>query len=69
VHFHDGIDLESGQSKLLPVGEGMVDHKRAVELLQGVSYSGFLSGEWIKWEPADVHLPREIKTMKGYEQG
>jgi sugar phosphate isomerase/epimerase len=69
VHFHDGIDLESGQSKLLPVGEGVVDHKRAVELLQGVSYSGFLSGEWIKWEPADVHLPREIKTMKGYEQG
>jgi hypothetical protein len=30
-------------------------------------YEGFLSGEWIRWEPYDQHLPREIETMRRYE--
>ncbi len=32
------------------------------------SYEGFLSCEWISREPPDVHLPRGINTMRGYEK-
>jgi sugar phosphate isomerase/epimerase len=68
VHFHDGvIDGESVQLK--PIGEGIIDHLCAVQLLQADGYDGFLSGEWIKWADAyEVHLPRELATMKGYEK-
>ncbi|MDO9465317.1 MAG: hypothetical protein Q7J67_08480 [bacterium] len=31
-------------------------------------YDDFLSGEWINWEPYETHLPRELSTMKRYEQ-
>ncbi len=68
VHFHDGIDKKDGKSQLLPAGEGIIDHKKAVKLLMEAQYEGFLSGEWINWEPPDVHLPREINTMRGYEK-
>ena len=27
------------------------------------------SGEWIGWEPGDVHLPRELSQLKAYERG
>jgi len=68
VHFHDGRTKERGEgSNLVPIGQGMIDHKRAVELLLGMGYDGFLSGEWARWEPYDVHLPRELATMKRYE--
>lgn len=67
VHFHDGTD---GQSKLkmLPIGEGVIDHRRAVELLQAAGYEDYLSGEW-NWpeDPWQDHLPRELATMKRYE--
>ncbi len=62
LHIHDGDD-----SGMLPMGSGMVDHRRAVELLNTTDYSGFLSGEWINWEPYDVHLPREIAVLRSYE--
>jgi len=69
VHFHDGRPKEEGDGvNLVPVGEGIVDHRRAVELLLGAGYDGYLSGEWINWEPYDVHLPRELATMKRYER-
>ena len=64
LHVHDR-DPESGE--LCPIGEGDVDHHRALELLKTVDYDGFISGEWIGWEPYDVHLPREIGILKGYE--
>jgi len=67
VHFHDGLKKEDGGG-LTPIGEGIVDHRSAVQLLKSASYDGYLSGEWINWEPYDVHLPRELATMKGYEQ-
>ena len=66
VHFHDGIDTGDGL-KLCPIGEGIVDHKRALECLGEMGYNGFLSGEWIGWEPCEIHLPRELATMKRYE--
>jgi len=66
-HFHDGKAAEEGGG-LCPIGEGVVDHRRAVGLLKGIHFSGHMSGEWINWEdPWDVHLPRELATMKSYE--
>jgi len=67
VHFHDGI-CRGGKIDLKPVGQGEVDVRRAVELLEGIGYEGYLSGEWINWEPAEVHLPRELAAIKSYER-
>jgi len=66
VHFHDGV-LRESKSSLVPIGEGEVDHRKAVDLLLAMPYGDYLSGEWINWEPCAVHLPRELATMKGYE--
>ncbi|NLE67150.1 MAG: sugar phosphate isomerase/epimerase [Lentisphaerae bacterium] len=68
VHFHDGRK-DGGTLSLCPIGEGIVDHRRAVRLLKALPYADFLSGEWIGWEPYETHLPRELATMKGYEAG
>ena len=67
VHFHDGVTVGDGKLELRTAGKGMVDHRRAVELLKMASYEGYLSGEWNRWEPYTVHLPRELATMKRYE--
>ena len=67
VHFHDGSTTTDGL-KLVPIGEGDIDHRRAVELLKAAPYDDFLSGEWIGWEPYETHLPRELAIMKRYEQ-
>ena len=66
VHFHDGTMKDP--CRLRPIGQGDIDHKRAVELLQGDGYQDYLSGEWINWEPYEIHLPRELATVKGYEK-
>ncbi|NLF39958.1 DUF4404 family protein [bacterium] len=65
VHAHDG-DGEGGT--LRPIGEGVYDHRRALELLLRHGYGGFISGEWINWEPAEKHLPRELSTLRNYER-
>ena len=65
LHVHDGV-LATG--KLVPIGTGGIDHRRAIELLKGIRFDGFLSGEWIDWEPFDIHLPRELTTLRGYER-
>ncbi|MFH1613548.1 MAG: sugar phosphate isomerase/epimerase family protein [Planctomycetota bacterium] len=67
VHFHDGIKTAASM-ELSPVGEGIIDHKKAVRLLGGIGYQGFLSGEWINWRPYEDYLAAELATMKGYEQ-
>ena len=71
VHLHDGIlgKPAKGEGLLRPIGEGAIDHRRALELLAGADYAGYLSGEWIggkNWDPWEVHLPRELATLKGY---
>ena len=53
--------------KLVPIGHGEIDHRRAIDLLAADGYKGFISGEWIDWEPWTVHLPRELETLKRYE--
>ena len=68
VHFHDGVTDNEDKLTMVDIGKGQIDHKMAVKLLKSINYSGYLSGEWIKWEAADIHLPREIKIMKEYEK-
>ena len=60
LHIHDGTNADG---KLAPIGTGDIDHRRALELLKTIDYDGFISGEWINWEPYDVHLPRELAAM------
>lgn len=67
LHVHDGV-TENGNLVLKPIGQGVIDHRTALKLLKTISYSGFISGEWIGWEPYARHLPRELATMKEYEQ-
>jgi sugar phosphate isomerase/epimerase len=64
LHIHDGSKTASG---MLPIGTGDIDHRRALEQLKTIGYDGFISGEWIDWEPYEVHLPRELAAMKRYE--
>jgi len=66
LHVHDGAISEP--FTLLPIGEGAIDHKRALELLLTTDYDGYISGEWIAWEPYEVHLPRELATLQRYER-
>jgi len=66
VHFHDGT-LDADKLVFLPIGQGDYDNRRVIELLLQANYDGFLSGEWINWEPYDQHLPREIAAMRALE--
>lgn len=66
VHIHDGTK-KNGKLEFKPMGSGDVDHRVAVKLLKNSGYEGFLSGEWICWEPYDIHLPRELDALKNYE--
>ena len=65
LHVHDGTIAEP--LTMQPIGQGAIDHRRAIELLKTIRYAGFISGEWIGWEPAEVHLPREVATLRRYE--
>ncbi|MBI2441121.1 MAG: sugar phosphate isomerase/epimerase [Lentisphaerae bacterium] len=66
LHVHDG---KPGSTDLMPIGQGGIDHERAVELLLTIPYQGYLSGEWISWSiPYEEHLPRELATLKSYER-
>ena len=66
VHFHDGRDL-ADQLVFLPIGSGDFPQRRVVQLLLEAGYDGYLSGEWINWEPYEVHLPRELEAMRELE--
>ncbi len=67
VHIHD-VFLAADRLDYQAFGTGDVDHKQVLKLLRSDGYAGYLSGEWIDWEPPDVHLPREIATIRGYER-
>ncbi len=67
VHFHDGAQIDD-KLRMLPIGDGIIDHRRAAEILKKANYNGYLSGEWIGWESHEVHLPRELAKMKEYER-
>jgi len=63
VHVHDGT-LRRDTLDFRPIGAGAIDHPRALALLHNHGYAGYLSGEWINWEPHEVHLPRELTTLQ-----
>jgi sugar phosphate isomerase/epimerase len=66
LHVHDG---RPNTTDLVPIGTGGYDHKRAIELLLTIKYDGYISGEWIGWSDLyEVHLPRELATLKRYER-
>lgn len=67
-HIHDGVTDDEGKLTMVPIGEGMINHGRAIELLEADGYDGYMSGEWIRWSPAEEHLPREIDLMRKLEQ-
>ena len=67
LHVHDGVTVD-GKLELRPIGTGEIDHGRAIELLAAMRYGGYISGEWIKWEPHETHLPRELAALKRYER-
>lgn len=67
AHMHD-LRIASEGLDYAAFGTGDIDHKQVLALLRDGGYDGFLSGEWINWEPPDVHLPREIATLRGYER-
>jgi len=64
LHIHDAAGKPNG--KLVPIGQGIIDHRRVLELLLSIDFEGFASGEWINWEPWEEHLPREIATLRSY---
>lgn len=66
VHVHDG-SARRDKLEFRPIGEGGFDHRIVVHLLRDSGYAGYLSGEWINWEPHDVHLPRELATLRHYD--
>jgi sugar phosphate isomerase/epimerase len=66
VHIHDG-SKRMDEMIFKAIGEGDIDHNRALELLIADGYDGYLSGEWIDWEPWETHLPRERETMRALE--
>lgn len=66
VHMHDATS-DPSILDFKPMGEGEFDHRIVLRLLREDDYTGYLSGEWIGWEPGEVHLPREIKVLREYE--
>ena len=70
VHFHDGRPVTKAdrpEFELVPIGQGAIDHLEALRCLKQMNYDGYLSGEWIGWEPCETHLPRELANIKQLE--
>lgn len=69
LHIHDMVFDEKRNLQSSYIGEGAVDHRAAVRILKGISYAGYLSGEWIgRQEPYADYLARELATLKRYER-
>jgi sugar phosphate isomerase/epimerase len=67
VHVHDGYRKDKDLI-FTTIGGGGVDHAAPIRLLKKAGYDGFISGEWINWEPWEVHLPRELALLKALEE-
>lgn len=66
VHMHDATS-DPQRLEFRPMGEGDFDHRLILSMLRADGYDGYLSGEWIDWEPGEIHLPRELTRMREYE--
>lgn len=68
VHVHDAVVVD-GRYDWKPIGQGQFDLREAIALLLREAFGGYVSGEWIDWsDPPETHLPRELATLKRYEQ-
>jgi sugar phosphate isomerase/epimerase len=67
VHVHDGTTAQE-RLTLVPIGQGEIDHRAALACLVADGYPGYLSGEWIAWEPWAIHLPRELHALRVLER-
>jgi sugar phosphate isomerase/epimerase len=67
VHIHDGM-ADPDRLAFRAFGQGEYDLETVFRSLAAADYTGYLSGEWINWEPADIHLPREIRDMRAFER-
>jgi len=63
VHIHDGV-WHDGRIKMCSIGQGIVNHPQALQMLAKDGYDGMVSGEWIGWSPAEEHLPQEIALLR-----
>ncbi|MDR0709602.1 MAG: sugar phosphate isomerase/epimerase [Spirochaetaceae bacterium] len=69
VHIHDGYyDKSTGKLVFTSIGDGEIDHALPLRLLKENGYAGFVSGEWMGWDPGEVHLPRELALLKAAEE-
>lgn len=71
VHVHDGVRKppgSTGHPHYRAIGSGDVDHAEVIRALNGIGYTGWLSGEWYEWEPRETHLPRELEALRRAEQ-
>jgi sugar phosphate isomerase/epimerase len=66
VQMHDGL-LRQDRLDFRRIGTGEVDHLEMLLNLHAGGYQGAISGEWIDWEPAEQHLPRDLAAMQRYE--
>jgi sugar phosphate isomerase/epimerase len=70
VHVKDAkFDADGFVDKYLPLGEGEVEIERAIELLKGIGFDGWLSVRWEKlWNPGladpDKVLPNAVKYLR-----
>lgn len=67
VHFHDGT-LNQERLEMMPVGKGVYQLDRVVELLLKDHFAGYLSGEWFDWVDYEEYLPREVSKMRILEK-
>jgi len=66
VHVHDYVyNDERTKIEHAPLGDGFVDHERAIEMLSHELYEGYLSVEVMDQNP-DVVLPQYVEKMKEY---
>lgn len=66
VQMHDAL-LRQDRLAFRPIGHGEINHLELLAVLAAGGYSGAIAGEWMDWEPGDIHLPREIGQMHRYE--
>lgn len=66
VQMHDAL-LRQDRLEFRPIGHGEIDHLELLAVLGDGGYDGAIAGEWMDWEPGDIHLPREIGQMRRYE--
>lgn len=68
-HVHDMIYEDGKPAGRTWIGEGEIDHCRAMELMMTLGYPVYMSGEWINRDPDyRTHLPREMNTLKSYRE-